>query len=444
MQAFRQVLMPLFLLILALVFTSSLGAEVRELVIVHTNDFHGHIKEENGYAGAARIAAFVKIQRAHYPGVLFMDAGDAVSGTPVSTMFKGTPIFRVMNAMNYDVGILGNHEFDHGYKQIAQFRTIANQPLLNANVRDRDGKLLGDAPHRIFKVNGISVGIIGVLTEKTPLMITPVGNEGLQFEQPEVALRAQISELQRKVDLIIVLSHVGHEEEKALAQVVTGIDLIVGGHSHTLVNPAIKQGETYIVQAHRYGSHVGFVKLMVDTERDSIVSFSGTLIPAADLPEPDAPVLAAVNTWEEKVAALVDVQIATSERVIKGPQLQALLEEILVSATGADFGYCNIGGIRDKIPAGPVTARHIWNIAPFGNGLVTLTLTGADYLVLLSRENESHPTTELLDPAKTYTVATNSFIGAHAIKTFGDKVVLKDFGVLVRDVVIDAVRDQAL
>ena len=89
-------------------------AEELELVIVHTNDFHGHIKEEKNYAGAARISAFVLQQRERHPRVIFLDAGDAISGTPVSTMFKGLPIFEVMNLMNYDVGLLGNHEFEDG------------------------------------------------------------------------------------------------------------------------------------------------------------------------------------------------------------------------------------------------------------------------------------------------------------------------------------------
>jgi len=419
-------------------------AEVRQLIIVHTNDLHGHIKEEKDYAGAARISAFVDQQRELYPGVLLLDAGDAISGTPVSTMYKGLPIFRIMNAMGYDVGLLGNHEFDHGYKHIEKFREIADYPLLSANVFDSNHQLISDGENRLLEVNGVSIGIIGLITETTPMIISPVGNEGLIFLDPAQVLKEQIKLVRRRVDLLIVLSHVGHEEDKELARTIQGIDLIVGAHSHTLVDPVIKVGSTYIAQANRYGTHVGFIKLSVDTDTDSISSLSGGLIPANDLPPPAPAILALVNFWEDKVKALVDVEIATASREISGEELQAMFEKILANASGADFGYYNIGGIRDKISVGPVTARHFWNIEPFENKLVTMTIKGADYLRLLAREDEIHSSIPTIELEKVYKIATNSFIGAHATKTFGDNVQVHDLGVLVRDVLIDHIRANGL
>ena len=418
--------------------------EPRELVIVHTNDFHGHIKEEKDYAGAARISAFVRQQRELHPGVLFLDAGDAISGTPVSTMYKGLPIFRVMNAMNYDVGVLGNHEFDHGYQHIAKFREISNHSLLSANVFDADGKLIGDNKHQVLEINGITIGIIGLTTDHTPAMVTPIGNAGLRFQDPQEVLAQQVEMLRPEVDLLIVLSHVGHEEEKTLAEAVPGIDIIVGGHSHTLVETPVKVGSTYIAQANRYGTHVGLMKLAVNTDSDTVSSFSGKLIPAGDLPEADPEVLKVVNFWEEKVANLVDMEIAVSDREISSHELQAMIESIMAEVAGADFGYYNIGGVRDKIPKGPVTARHIWNIEPFGNSLVTLKISGAEYLTLLSREHEAHSSTESINPDKVYKVATNSFIGAHAVKAFGDNIKLSDLGILIRDIIIDDIKENGI
>ncbi|MCZ6503722.1 MAG: bifunctional UDP-sugar hydrolase/5'-nucleotidase [Gammaproteobacteria bacterium] len=425
-------------------FSTSANAELLELVIIHTNDFHGHIKEEKNYAGAARISAFVQQQRARYPRVIFLDAGDAISGTPVSTMFHGLPIFELMNAMNYDVGLLGNHEFDHGYKQIEKFREIAKQPLLSANALDPNGKLIGDKASHIIEVKGITIGIIGVITDTTPDLISPLGNEGISFLDPETVLKEKVREIKPKVDLLVVLSHVGHEQEKALAAAVQGIDIIVGGHSHTYVETPVKIGSTYVAQAHRYGSNIGFMRLTVDTTGNSITEFTGKLVPAAELPEPDPAVLATVNFWEEKVEDLVDVEIATSSREILPAELQGIFEKILADAAGADFGYYNIGGIRDSLPIGSITARHIWNIEPFGNTLVTLTIKGSDYLLLLGRENELHPGMAVINANKTYLVATNSFIGAHAVKAFGPKVQMKQLGVLVRDVLIENIKENGL
>jgi len=422
-------------------FSTGANAELLELVIIHTNDFHGHIKEEKNYAGAARISAFVQQQRARYPRVIFLDAGDAISGTPVSTMFQGLPIFKVMNAMNYDVGLLGNHEFDHGYKQIEKFREIAKQPLLSANALDPNGKLIGDKASHIADVKGIAIGIIGVITETTPDLISPLGNEGITFLDPELVLKEKVRQLKPKVDLLIVLSHIGHEEDKALAAAVPGIDIIVGGHSHTYVETPVKIGSTYVAQAHRYGSNIGFMRLTVDTTDNAITEFTGKLVPAAELPEPDPAVLTTVNSWEAKVADLVDVEIAISSREILPDELQGMFEKILAEATGADFGYYNITGIRDTIATGSVTARHIWNIEPFGNTLVILTIKGSDYLLLLGRENELHPGMASINADKTYLVATNSFIGAHAVKAFGAKVQMKPLGVLIRDVLIENIKE---
>jgi 2',3'-cyclic-nucleotide 2'-phosphodiesterase (5'-nucleotidase family) len=257
-------------------------------------------------------------------------------------------------------------------------------------------------------------------------------------------LKEQIALLRPRVDLLIVLSHVGYKEEKELARTIQGIDLIIGAHSHTLVDPIIKVGSTYITQANRYGTHVGYIQLSVDTETDSISRLSGAPIPASELPPPDPEILALVNFWEDKVKALVDVEIANSSREISHHELQIIFEKVLATTADADFGYYNIGGIRDKISVGPVTARHFWNIEPFENKLVTLTISGTDYLTLLARENEDHSTINTIEPEKIYKIATNSFIGAHAAKSFGDRVEVRDLGILVRDALIDHVRVNGL
>ncbi|MCB1647111.1 MAG: bifunctional metallophosphatase/5'-nucleotidase, partial [Pseudomonadales bacterium] len=351
-------------------------AEIKPLVVIHTNDFHGHISEENEYAGAARIAALVTETRRQNSNVLVVDAGDAISGTPVSTMFQGKPIFSVLNRIGYDAAALGNHEFDHGYAQIQAFREIASYPLLSANALDPAGNYIADAPDTILDINGIRVGLIGLITDTTPDIIIPHGNEDIQFLDPETVLRERVALLRPKVDLLVVLSHVGHEEELKLAAKVAGIDIIVGGHSHTRVEPPVRVNRTWVVQAHCYGSHVGYLELEIDTDKHAMASFNGYLIPAADLPAPQADVAALVAEWEQQVEEAVDFQISVAERDYSRNELQVLFEAIMAEETGADFGFYNSGGIRDTLRAGPVTARHIWNIEPFSNNLVTVTADG--------------------------------------------------------------------
>jgi len=418
----------------------SAGA-VETLVILHTNDFHGHIAESNESAGAARIAAYFAQQREVHDNVLVLDAGDAISGTPVSTLFSGVPIYEVMSLMGYDVGLLGNHEFDHGWRQIARFKAAANFPLLASTARGPDGELLGDMPSIVVERGGIKIGVIGVLTDKTPQMITPTGNEGTTFANVAATLREQVAQLHSEVDLIVVLSHTGHDEERRLASTVADIDLIVGGHSHTRVAEPVRVGDTLVVQAHEYGKAVGRLELAVAA--GGVVTLRrGGLVIASQLPAADSAVAAVVNDWEAKVAAKVDFEIAVAERDILPAELRDWMEQVLRKRTGADLAYYNRGGVRDAIRAGSVTARNLWNVEPFGNVLVTLHLTGAQIAKLLLENGDSAGLELIAD--QSYHLATNSFIGAHAVRLFGERAELRDFGVLVRDVFIESIQQDGL
>ena len=170
-------------LLAVLALAASGDSRPRTLLILHTNDIHGHVEN------AARFAAHFRQRKATRNDVLILDAGDAITGTPLSSMFEGLPIFEITSAMGYDAAALGNHEFDHGWRRIAAFREAANYPLLAANVRGPDGDLIADAAWTMRRVNGIDVGLIGVLTERTAHMTIREGNEGVTFEPAKEALR---------------------------------------------------------------------------------------------------------------------------------------------------------------------------------------------------------------------------------------------------------------
>ncbi len=416
----------------------------KELLVAHTNDFHGHIQQEGQYAGAAKIAAFVKELKAQHPAVLFLDAGDAISGTPVSSMFEGEPIFDVMNTMGYDVGLIGNHEFDHGYKKIERFRAIAKHPLLTANAVGPDGKILGDAPYLLLDIDDIRVGIIGLITETAPTLFSPTGNQGLTFLNPVDRLNELVPMLRPKADVLILLSHIGHAEELVLAEQFQDLDLIIGGHSHTLVQHPVRVGKTLVAQAHHYGSHLGLIKITVPDDLQAPLIIQGDLIAANELPQGDPITQALVSSYESKVEDQVDIKIATITKSYSKSQLQPILENILADAAGADLGYYNRGGIRDVLSAGDITARMIWNLEPFGNTLVKLTLSGADLLILLSQEPSLHHVAAKIDPDRRYQLATNSFIASHATLAFGDAITAIDTGILVRDILIQQIKAKGL
>ncbi len=136
-------------------------AEVVPLTLLHTNDLHAHLlPDENGKGGAAAISAYLKAVKADCENLLILDAGDLVTGTPVSTLFAGTPVFEVYNTMPYDAVVLGNHEFDHGWGHVARFLEIARFPVLSANIRLPEGRLITGQAAKRFQIGILTVDVV--------------------------------------------------------------------------------------------------------------------------------------------------------------------------------------------------------------------------------------------------------------------------------------------
>ena len=202
----RQLSLHIVLALLCLRTTPAFST-IDTLVVLHTNDFHGYISSDGDRAaGLARIATYFDRERARSSKVLALDAGDCVSGTPISTLFQGRPIFEVMTAVGYDAVALGNHEFDYGWREILAYRDIADFPLLSTNARGPAGELIADAPFATLSLEYLRVGIVGVTTEKTRDITTTRGNEGVTFDEEIASVRAAIDSIKSHVDIVILLS----------------------------------------------------------------------------------------------------------------------------------------------------------------------------------------------------------------------------------------------
>ena len=409
---------------------------------MHTNDFHGYIQENgNRSAGAARIAALFDSLRAAQRQVVVLDAGDCVSGTPVSYLFKGNPIFEVMNAMGYDAAALGNHEFDYGWAQIQGYRRTANFPLLSCNARDPGNALVADSAAVVFERRGVRVGVIGVTTEWTRQITTSEGNAGISFDGEVAAVRREVELLRDRCHLLVVLSHCGSKADSVLAAAVPGIDLIVGGHDHKVVTPPSLVNGTALVQAGSYGSHVGVTRVVVDRDSRRVVAVSGEVVPAWQMSTRDEEVAGLVAHWEEQVSERVDVAISRTDHKWALEEMYDFVEHVLRMQSGADVGYYNQGGIRAAFAPGAILIRHIWNTLPFGNPVAVVTIRGES--IAGDVRGRFVDLDVPIDPDRIYTIATNRFV-TEAIRVrqhFGrpDRVRIEDD--LVREVVIDHVRD---
>ena len=258
--------------IICLLLTISCNAySQKNLVILHTNDTHSRIeplpetdRTSPGKSGVVRRAELIDQIRKENKNVLLFDAGDFLQGTPYFNLFKGEVEVKAMNLMGYDAATLGNHEFDYGLEILEKVVREANFPIVSSNYDFSQTALKNlIKPFIILKKDGVRIGVIGINIQ--PRGLIAAGNyEGMKFLDP-VKTANEMAELlttKYKCDMIVCLSHLGYNADLNLAESTRGIDLIVGGHSHTYMKePAIRKNldnkEVTIFQTNGRGEYVG-------------------------------------------------------------------------------------------------------------------------------------------------------------------------------------------
>ena len=219
------------------------GQKDERLTILHTNDTHSRIEpfpsddsRNADLGGAARRAALIEKIREESSNVLLVDAGDVFQGTPYFNFFKGELDYKLMSAMGYEISTVGNHDFDAGLPGWLNILPLAKFPLVTANYDFSRTILKGlFAPYKIFRKGRIKVGVFGLGVELKGL-VDPALTEETKYIEPAPVAKEMVEELRaKKCDLILCLSHLGYPSDQKLASEVSGIDVIIGGHSHTFM-----------------------------------------------------------------------------------------------------------------------------------------------------------------------------------------------------------------
>ncbi|MBI3697705.1 MAG: bifunctional metallophosphatase/5'-nucleotidase, partial [Acidobacteria bacterium] len=386
--------------------------------------------------GFAQLTAVIRGERAGCQTCLLLNAGDLVQGTPVSTLFRGLPVYEVANHFGFDASTIGNHEFDYGWQRIAEFARSARFPFVSANAVDGNGKLLAASAYVIRNVGGLRVAIIGALTTDLPALSTP-DLVGPWRTLPVVeTVRKYAAEVQDKSDLIVVLGHINPAEEDALLSQAPEVGVIISGHLHAGLDTPHTAGQRVMVRVKAYGEELGRLDLVVDVANKTVARSTWKHIPIdADVISPAPDVAKLVAGWEAKVSRLVDIPIGEAKREFAGPALQALMAQAMADETGADFAFMNKGGVRDFIPQGPLLARHIWNIMPFDNRVLVGRFKGSQ---LPRAVTDGRP----VDPDREYTLAVNDFTAANQSTEMGSNglVFPSTPGPLQRDLLIDWIK----
>jgi 5'-nucleotidase/UDP-sugar diphosphatase len=394
------------------------------LTVLHTNDVHGRVDEFDGrgntcdeeesaagecYGGVARRMTMVDQIRAEVPNVVLLDAGDQFQGTLFYTQYKGGAAQEMMNALGYDAMAVGNHEFDDGPGTLGSFIRGANFPVLSANIDDSAEPELAGAiqPYTILDVNGDQVGVIGFTTEDTAILSSPGSN--VLFNSIEESVQAAVDELTAQgVNKIIALSHAGFGRDRQVAEQVTGVDIVVAGHTNTYLSnededaegpyPVVVTGSDgnpiLLVSDYTRGQYLGRLDATFD-ENGVVTGYEGGPIVLDNSVEKDAGIQARVEALAAPVEELMNKPVGTASVDLDGERSSCRFGECTMgnmitdamlwstAGEGVQIALTNGGGIRASIPAGEVTLGDVLTVLPFGNLISTFELSGAEVVEAL-------------------------------------------------------------
>jgi 5'-nucleotidase len=475
------------------------------LRILHTNDHHARVEPilnsdgEVVHAGVARRKTLLdSIRKTNGLPLLLLDAGDIFQGTLWFNLYSGLADLEFYNALGYDAVGVGNHEFDKTQADLANFIKKAAFPVVTANILTAASSPLNGlfTPHLIVEKSGKRIGIFGLTTEDTPVLaLGAKAGSGVTFTPALQAAAGQVRVLREAgADYVIALTHIGVEQDRRLAATVPGINLIVGGHSHTPMGPMVDPP----VESRPYpevvrGPNGNLVVVVQDWEwgrwlGDITLSFKdGQVIDVVGNPTEVAAAIAADPSFEARIAVLKGPIDALTQTVVgettvelngargdvrtRETNLGNLIAEALlnkIAPDGAQIAITNGGGIRASIDVGPVTVGDVLTVLPFGNTVARVDISGAQLKAALENGvgrveeaagrfpqiagfsfvfNPAAPAGSRVvaityngapvDANATYRVATNNFmlVGGDGYSAFAEGANPLDTGFIMSDVV---------
>jgi 5'-nucleotidase/UDP-sugar diphosphatase len=377
--------------------------KTKKFTILHSNDMHGdffsHDTAEKGklIGGLALLSGYVKKVRAKEENVLYVIAGDMLQGSLIDTEYKGLSTIEIMNFLAPDVVSIGNHEVDYGLPHLLFLEKLANFPVVNANlyIKKYYKRLMN--PFHIINKAGFEILFTGVITEK---IIDSINTDSLigSFITLEEASReiGKISNAYKNndIDLTIVLSHIGFESDLELARLLDpewGIDMIIGGHSHTILKEPAKVNNILIAQAGVGTDQIGRFDIIVDDDTNSIIEYKWQLIEIEEgLAEPDEELLSFLNTYKKKVddkyrtvLCRLGAKLTHPNREIE-TTLGDLIADALAENAECDVMFCGSGAIRVQSMGPVVTLKDLITCFPYDDSIHRFTLNGAELKKIFS------------------------------------------------------------
>ena len=398
-----------------------------ELQLLGVNDFHGHLEPpEPGVGGAAWLGAWLNRAATSHPDrTIRVHAGDMVGASPlISSHWHDEPTIEATNQMGFDVGTLGNHEFDEGGAEALRLVRGAHYPYIAANTETRDGGDLILPPYKIVERGGVKVGFIGVTTTDTPYFLLSEYARQFNWTDLSDAVNRYVPDLQRQgVEAIVVLAHAGafQQGDDAAGEVVNearqmsdAVDVVVAGHTHSRLD--LEVDGKLVVQALSYGVAFDRVNITVDRATGDVVSKSALVMPTRhEGIKPDPDLLTLVESYRKRVAPLANRVIGYTDHRLDNEAVDRVAVDAQRAFAGADIAFLNPGNTRSDIDAGPITYADAFEVQAYEHPVWRMHMLGADLIKAIAEQPGLlvSGTTDLR-PDALYTVAANGIVAGRA------------------------------
>ncbi len=358
----------------------------KTVIIINVNDIHSQIDN------FGRLKSLADSLEKENPNVLIFAAGDYFSGNPIVDFYdpKGLPMIELMNKTGFDLVCFGNHEFDYGQKSLQFLRLRSNFPYISSNiiVSDTNTSLKAIKGQYTFNIDGLTLSVIGAIQVNSNGMpaSSPDKLNGIKFEEPFSAISKELGKVEGKPNALIALTHLGYESDSVLATKYPKFNLIIGGHTHTLLlEPKHINGVT-ITQTNGNLKYAGIIKMHFTN--DSLTGITDEMFDLARIkPSPEIQTL--IDAYNDD--PVLNTKIAHTKKAITKPyELGLLICDALKSKYKTDFALQNYGGMRvDKIDTGAIRTKDILSLLPFGNTVTVINITVGELKGILKKAWES-------------------------------------------------------
>ena len=378
-----------------------------EFLIFHTSDTHGTVVPHadltsdaiekpmiGGFAALKNLMnKYRKDPRYKDARILYFDCGDLFQGTPIVDRTKGGVMIDLMNQMGLTAVTFGNHEFDYTYEMMLEQMECAKFPIVCCNVFDKATKrpVKVTVPYCIYKVGNKKIGIIGYTAPETASITFEDNVKSIYFEDPTELVKPIIKKLRKaKVDMIIALSHIGINSDIEMMKHVEGIDLVLGGHSHTLKKDLVYAGPNHTPIVHSGANFENNSIIHVTLDDTNNISVSMESVPLyVDKVGQEPRMKAAADAYLEELNKEMSRVLGESKvnlfRGLAGVDAPAgtFMSMAVRHCSDADIAFTNFGGIRKPLLKGTITVEDIFMMQPFANCIETINMTGAEVIDII-------------------------------------------------------------